>query len=130
MAKADATAPHAALAALVEQATVHLAHPVNWILVLVLVWLSGVAVSLGVVAWRQARFLRGLGGMSRDSGDTWLYRAHRAGGGPALVGVFFPRIVLPADFEAQYTAEERDVMIAHEEAHRGRAIAGSMDWWR
>ncbi len=38
--------------------------------------------------------------------------------GPALVGVFRPRLVLPQDFEARFNAEERALILAHEEMHR------------
>ncbi|MBI1199833.1 MAG: hypothetical protein GC203_18390 [Phenylobacterium sp.] len=44
----------------------------------------------------------------------------RAGrGGPAVVGLIWPRIVLPADDDG-YTAEERDLIRAHERAHVAR----------
>jgi beta-lactamase regulating signal transducer with metallopeptidase domain len=38
--------------------------------------------------------------------------------GPALVGVLRPRLVLPHDFEARFSAEERALILAHEERHR------------
>jgi beta-lactamase regulating signal transducer with metallopeptidase domain len=38
--------------------------------------------------------------------------------GPALVGVLRPRLVLPHDFEARFNAEERALILAHEEMHR------------
>jgi beta-lactamase regulating signal transducer with metallopeptidase domain len=38
--------------------------------------------------------------------------------GPALVGVLRPRLVLPADFEARFDAEQRALILAHEEIHR------------
>ena len=38
--------------------------------------------------------------------------------GPALVGVFRPRLVLPADFETRFDAQERVLILAHEEVHR------------
>ncbi len=38
--------------------------------------------------------------------------------GPALVGVLRPRLVLPHDFEARFSAEERALILAHEEVHR------------
>ncbi len=104
----------------VEAAPIAAGHPIHWTLVLTVIWLIGVVVSLGLVAWRQMRFLNQLGGLSSDADDPRLYRARRPGGGPALVGVFLPRIVVPADFEALYDAQEREVMIAHEVAHRRR----------
>jgi beta-lactamase regulating signal transducer with metallopeptidase domain len=38
--------------------------------------------------------------------------------GPALVGVLRPRLVLPADFETRFDAEERALILAHEDVHR------------
>jgi beta-lactamase regulating signal transducer with metallopeptidase domain len=38
--------------------------------------------------------------------------------GPALVGVLRPRLVLPQDFQARFNAEERMLILAHEEMHR------------
>lgn len=38
--------------------------------------------------------------------------------GPALVGVLRPRLVLPQDFEVRFNAEERALILAHEEMHR------------
>lgn len=38
--------------------------------------------------------------------------------GPALVGVLRPRLVLPQDFETRFNAEERALILAHEEMHR------------
>jgi beta-lactamase regulating signal transducer with metallopeptidase domain len=38
--------------------------------------------------------------------------------GPALVGVLRPRLVLPADFETRFDAEERALILAHEDTHR------------
>jgi beta-lactamase regulating signal transducer with metallopeptidase domain len=38
--------------------------------------------------------------------------------GPALVGVFRPKLVLPTDFEARFDTEERALILAHEQVHR------------
>jgi beta-lactamase regulating signal transducer with metallopeptidase domain len=38
--------------------------------------------------------------------------------GPALVGVFKPKLVLPMDFEARFDSEERALILAHEQVHR------------
>lgn len=78
------------------------------------VWLAGAVVSLGVLAWRQARFRRSLGALTPDGR---IYRAEAHGVGPAVVGVIFPRIVTPADFEHRFDAEERRLVLAHEETH-------------
>ena len=77
-------------------------------------WLVGAAAWLAFLVWRQARFDRALGRLTPEAG---LFRAEARGIGPAVVGTLRPRIVLPADFEARFTAAEREVVIAHERAH-------------
>ncbi len=48
--------------------------------------------------------------------------------GPALVGVLRPRLVLPADFETRFDAEERTLILAHEHVHRvsGHTIVNAL----
>jgi beta-lactamase regulating signal transducer with metallopeptidase domain len=48
--------------------------------------------------------------------------------GPALVGVLRPRLVLPADFETRFDAQERALILAHEHVHRasGHAIVNAL----
>jgi hypothetical protein len=38
--------------------------------------------------------------------------------GPALVGVFRPKLLLPEDFEARFNSKERTLILAHEQVHR------------
>ena len=40
--------------------------------------------------------------------------------GPAVMGVFWPRVVTPVDFDAQFSAAERDLIGLHERAHIAR----------
>jgi hypothetical protein len=80
---------------------------------------------LAAVAWRQGEFVRSLGRL-------WLLQdgAYRSAAvsEPMLVGAWRPRIVLPADFEARYTSEECDLILAHERAHleRGDALYNAL----
>jgi beta-lactamase regulating signal transducer with metallopeptidase domain len=79
---------------------------------LLAVWIAGVVAAVAVLAWTQARFLA----------------AARAGkAGPAVVGVVTPRIVMPAD-EGAFTAQERELIRAHERTHivRGDPKAGAL----
>lgn len=71
---------------------------------LVAIWIAGAAVSFGIALISHMRCARRLrqGGLSS---------------GPAAIGVFFPRIVLPADFGERFSEEERELVIAHERAH-------------
>jgi beta-lactamase regulating signal transducer with metallopeptidase domain len=48
--------------------------------------------------------------------------------GPALVGVLRPRLVLPPDFSSRFDAEERALILAHEDMHRasGHTIVNAL----
>jgi len=73
--------------------------------ILVGFWLAGVTVSLGWVAWSQYRY----------------GRAARSGlAGPAVFGVIAPRLVVPSDYAARFTTEQRRLIRAHERAHMDR----------
>jgi beta-lactamase regulating signal transducer with metallopeptidase domain len=83
------------------------------------IWLTGASVAAVLMLRRQAAFLAGLGRLESQSATTprhWV-RAQGSGTGPAVVGVFRPVIVTPADFERRYGAEERAIIIAHESEH-------------
>ncbi len=80
------------------------------------VWIVGALTAIGLLAWRQARFMASLGRLTPLS-ERGLFRAERAGVGPAVVGVLKPKVVAPADFEARYTEDERALILAHEAAH-------------
>lgn len=86
--------------------------------VLLALWLVGAGGFLTLQAIRQARFLAGLGGLSRTREEgVPVHRAGAPGVGPAVVGVLRPRIVLPADFHSRFDATERAVLLAHERNH-------------
>ena len=68
------------------------------------VWAFGAAALASVFGFAQARF----------EDDVSAGR-----GGPAVVGLISPRIVLPAD-DGTYSAEERGLIRAHERAHVAR----------
>lgn len=79
-------------------------------------WLLGSVASIGVLLVRQRRFTRSLGPLRwNDRHRAWLAGATDAC--PAVLGVIWPRIVLPADFERRYSAPEQAVVLAHERAH-------------
>lgn len=71
---------------------------------LVPLWALGAIVMAALFALAQARFMAEV-------------RAGR--GGPAVVGLIAPRIVLPAD-DGRYTAQERELIRAHEREHVAR----------
>ena len=80
-------------------------------------WLAGAIASVLWQAAAQGRFHRSLG-VVRDGGDGHL-RAECSAGLPAVIGLR-ARIVLPADFEVRYSADERELILAHERIHLAR----------
>jgi beta-lactamase regulating signal transducer with metallopeptidase domain len=69
------------------------------------IWLIGALAACATTVWRHRSFSA----------------AVRAGlAGPAAVGVFRPRLVLPADFTERFTEEERRLVYAHERTHMER----------
>lgn len=78
------------------------------------IWLLGSAVALAVFAWRQSRFKR----LVQRQNDLPYDRV--ADHGPAVAGLLRPRIVLPADFLQRYSAEEQQLVLAHEQLHLQR----------
>ena len=68
-------------------------------------WLMGVAGAALVMAGLQHRFMR---------------QARRGALGPAVVGVIAPRIVTPNDFAERYSPGEQALVLAHEQAHIAR----------
>jgi beta-lactamase regulating signal transducer with metallopeptidase domain len=85
---------------------------------LTLLWAAGALLCGLVMAFRQHRFLKALGRPNLDEdGLPLLHALDGSAIGPAVVGAFNPRIVLPANFAARYTDEERRLVLAHERAH-------------
>jgi beta-lactamase regulating signal transducer with metallopeptidase domain len=74
-------------------------------LMILAVWLSGVAGMGLTMAYLQRRFLA---------------EAHKGAIGPAVVGVIRPRIVTPNDFASRFSEEEWALVLAHERAHISR----------
>lgn len=69
---------------------------------MVAAWLLGAALSAALQAGAEARFRR---------------RVARGAAGPAVVGLFPPAVVTPADHAARFTVAERALIAAHERAH-------------
>lgn len=87
--------------------------------VCLLVWAAG-ALSLAVGYFLgHWRFLRTVGRLTR------LGEAYRSevDVGPASVGLFAPRIIVPHDFLHRYTPQEQALVIAHEKIHISRRDA-------
>ena len=77
-------------------------------------WEVGSALFLLYLAGLQYAFLRSLGTLTNSRG---MLRAACCAGCPVLVGIFRPKVILPADFEARYTLEEQSLILAHESTH-------------
>jgi beta-lactamase regulating signal transducer with metallopeptidase domain len=86
-----------------------------WLMVL---WVAGFMTSLSVLALRQRRLLTALGTLRRTyRDDAWVFYSESRAVGPALVGVLRPRVILPADFDARFTADEQPRVLAPELTH-------------
>jgi beta-lactamase regulating signal transducer with metallopeptidase domain len=99
-----------------------------WEPLLLVVWVCGILLSLFWLYWRQYQFESSLGALEPVTNDeTKLFRTHKNGFGPALVGALFPRLVVPQDFDEIYNAQERALVIAHEQVHMSRYDA-QVNW--
>lgn len=85
--------------------------------ILLAIWAFGSAAMLVAMVRRQWMFSRSLEPLAQDT--RGLYRS--AGiDAPLLTGLWNPRIVVPADFEARYSPEERELVLEHERIHARR----------
>lgn len=81
-----------------------------------LAWGAGAALIAGLLVQRQRRFEALVRAPSSGAAP-----ALPAGAGPAVLGVWRRRIVLPQDFDSAFDAEERRLMLMHEGVHLRRA---------
>ena len=86
-------------------------------------WLLGVGLSAAWFVLQQRRYLRSLGRLSDVASEARIVRSEFDADGPALVGAWRPRIVLPRDFDRRYAAGERELILAHERVHMARGDA-------
>ncbi|MBN8481919.1 MAG: hypothetical protein J0L88_10070 [Xanthomonadales bacterium] len=103
-------------------------------------WLLGSVVALAVLGLRQWRFERHLrrSRMPPMVPDTRMRHVRAEASGPAVVGLWRPRIVLPDDFEMRWSTAERELILAHEKVHiergdtrinAGMALIGALNWF-
>lgn len=97
----------------------------DWRPLLAFLWLAGTGALLAFAVARQWRFLRALRAAKRERPAApdrifEILRARDVATGPALVGVWRARLVLPCDFEQRYDARERALILAHEAMHARR----------
>lgn len=86
-----------------------------WLQVLLAIWILGALLLASWSTWQQLRFVRALGPLSAR-GDGLFVSAENTGG-PLVIGVLQPRVVLPADFDRRYPLEQAVLVVEHERAH-------------
>jgi len=91
-------------------------------LALFVLWLTGALLAAAWFAQQQRRYLQSLGRLHARDGAR-LVQSDSEFAGPALVGAWRPRIVLPSDFDRRYDARERELILAHEQVHFVRGDA-------
>ncbi|MBD8898055.1 M56 family metallopeptidase [Rhodanobacter sp. DHG33] len=99
----------------------------DWRIGTLLLWLAGTVIVFASAVAVQRRYRRRLRGATPlPTSLRWpVLRAADASVGPALVGAWRSRIVLPADFAERYDATEQALILAHESAHARRGDG----WW-
>jgi beta-lactamase regulating signal transducer with metallopeptidase domain len=93
-----------------------------------LLWLAGTLITLGLATLAQTRYRARLRSATPVTGVRLRWPVLRAAAtdvGPAMVGAWRSRIVLPADFEHRYDAAEQVLILAHEAMHARRRDG----WW-
>src|SRR5690348_5308622 len=113
-----------AAAAPVASTSAAVAANVDWRVLLAVAWILGACALLLLAIVRQWRFLRAVRDAEREplalDDFAEVLRARDAATGPALVGAWRARLVLPCDFEQRYDAPERALILAHEAMHARR----------
>lgn len=91
--------------------------------ILLSMWGFGILLAASLLYLRQRRFESSLGELSGVQGMEGVLRTDRPDVGPALVGLRDPKIILPADFNTVFTADERRLILSHEQVHKQRGDA-------
>lgn len=105
------------LATMPRMSTVETTPTFDPMLMLLVLWACGALLCACLFIRRQRGFMRGLG-VLRQRGDR-LLQAEACAGLPAVIGLL-PRIILPADFDTRYEADEQRLILAHERIHACR----------
>jgi hypothetical protein len=84
------------------------------------VWWIGAALFAVYLTLQQREFVKSLGSLS---GSRRVFRTTCSDGGPALLGIFRPKIILPVNFRTRYTPLERLLIFSHERTHLRRGDA-------
>jgi beta-lactamase regulating signal transducer with metallopeptidase domain len=89
----------------------------NYAVGAVAVWLVGAIAMVVFLAGLQWVFVRRLKDLIPDLDGICQSRSV---GAPLLIGIWHPQIVVPVNFDAIYSPEERALVLAHERAHAAR----------
>lgn len=80
-------------------------------------WACGALATLTIMALAQRSFVRGLGVLVERAG---IHTASSRTAGPALLGLWRPIVVVPADFAERYSEAEQALIVVHEQTHAAR----------
>lgn len=86
----------------------------QWPLWAIAIWLTGCLTMLTWFRFAHVRYRRRLGPLRLQNG---YFYSSGTSDGPAVMGLFRPSVVLPANFEERYTPQEQRLILAHEAAH-------------
>ncbi len=89
----------------------------TWPAVMNVIWLAGVVLSLCWFILQHRWFVRSLGKLSKHAD---FYLAEHEHAGPAMMGLWHTRIIMPADFFDRYSEHEQDLILRHEYIHQQR----------
>lgn len=85
------------------------------------VWLTLWTVGFGVLAvrlfWLETAFARRISGLEPDPLQRDVFYGQDEHAGPAVVGLWKSRIILPVDFMQRYAEDERPLVLEHERTH-------------
>lgn len=111
-----------------------------WLIVPLAIWLGGAALFFGRHLLNYIRFSRDVaeGGRALFDAGNIPVTASAVVSSPIALGVFGKSVIVPADFEHRFDAEEQRLAVAHELTHHGRhdvpvnffALAMlALHWW-
>jgi bla regulator protein BlaR1 len=89
----------------------------GWGVWLLIVWVCGALAMAASFVIGHRRFVRRLGALTQQG---TLHFSASGAEGPVLLGLWRPKLVLPADFHQRYSGDEQALIIAHENAHAMR----------
>jgi beta-lactamase regulating signal transducer with metallopeptidase domain len=90
---------------------------ISWDAVLLSAWAAGAAMLALWFRREHTRFVRSLGRLTAQQDIHYSTSPHT---GPALLGLWRPKVVVPADFATRYTPREQALIVDHERVHAHR----------